>query len=150
MQVSAIGHTHKTNTFTSKGIPPREVLCTVFTALLHYWLVVFLRLREATPHEQGERSAHENCSRNLSLKPGCTLLTLASVLNRTFALLGTVSFAHCLYLQFPSLSLIHLFFFFLVMFSSSFFSCFVSSSQTSLVRSTFINWTADCAQQKST
>lgn len=135
-------HTH--NTYSpAKESPQRGAVHTVFTALLNYWLVVFLLLWEATPYEQGERLAHKNCSRILSLEPDRALLTSASLLNRTLAfplhrLARSAASSFC----FPSLSLICLIY-------SHILSLFLSPSQTSPDRGAFINWTADCAQQKS-
>lgn len=93
-------YSHKTNTYSpATGSPQRGAVHTVFTALFNYWLVAFLLLWEATPYEQGERPAHKNCSRTLSFKPDCALLTSASLLNRTLAFLGTVSPARLLILS---------------------------------------------------
>lgn len=92
--------THKTNTYSpAKESPQRGALHAVFTALFNYWLVVFLLLWEAIPDEQGESLAHKNCRMNLSLKPDQTLLTSASLLNRTLAFFGTVSPAWLLILS---------------------------------------------------
>lgn len=98
-------HSHRKNTYSpAKGSPERAVVHTVFTAPFNYWLVVFLVLWEAAPYEQGERPTHKNCSRTLSLKPVCSLLTSASLLNGTFTYLAQFCSLGCL--LFPSLSLI--------------------------------------------
>lgn len=120
MQACPHGHTHARQTYSpAKESPQRGAVHTVFTALLNYWLVVFLLLWEATPYEQGERLAHKNCSRTLSLKPDRALLTSASLLNRTLAFLGTVWLARLLIL-----SIFHhccLFVSFILIFSPAFF-----------------------------
>lgn len=67
------GHTHtrQTHAHQQKESPQRGAVHTVFTALLNYWLVVFLLLWEATPYEQGEGLAHKNCSSALAPTRRC-------------------------------------------------------------------------------
>lgn len=87
-------HTRDKHIFTSKGIP-REGCCahSVYCSpqLLISCFPCVMRGHPTWP-------AHKNCSRTLSLKPVCALLTSASLLNRTLALLGTVSLTRLLIL----------------------------------------------------
>lgn len=151
-------HTQDKHIFTSKGFPLER--CCAHSVYCSPQLLIscFPSVMRGHPIWTGRKSAHKICSRTLSPEPVCTLLTSASLQNRTlsFFFLALSRSLSCLSLLFSfTISyLSHLFsyplphFFSLSLTWPSFFSpgslhdaaCRLSSAKTLICRQLTLNY----------